>query len=130
MEFGGESRIRLGGGEIDAFDGEAVDGVFGDFRPDNEVEDSGGDGGGDDEGDEDAEDPGEAAAAAAPAGFLVLLVEAGIFRRRDAVDLVLGNLDDVSPRWRSRFWSVIFRLGFGGFGGGRGVCGWVDSVCH
>lgn len=128
MEFGGESRIRQGGGEIDAFNGEAVDGVFGDFRPDNEVEDSGGDC--EDEGDEDAEDPGEAAAAAAPAGFLVLLVEAGIFRRRDAVDLVLGDLNDVSPRRRSRFWRVVFRLGFGGFGGGRGVCGRVDSVCH
>lgn len=133
MEFGRERRIRLGGGEIDAFDGEAVDGVFGDSRPENEVEDAGGDCGGEEEGEDEAKDPGEAATAATPAGFLPLFVAAGVFRRRNAVDLVLGDLDDVSSRRRRGFWRlgrVVLRLRIGGSGGGRGVSGRVDAVCH
>lgn len=82
-----------------------MDGVVWRFGTENEVEDAGGDAEEDDEDEEEADEPAEAAAEAASASFaaVVVGVATGILRRRDAVDLVLGDLDDVGSGRRGWF---------------------------
>lgn len=91
-------RDRRRGRQVDAGDGESFDGVFGMLGTEDEVENASGEDGEDGEDDDRGEEVAETApAAAAAAGFFPgeELQTVGVLRRRDAVDLILGDLDHV-----------------------------------
>lgn len=100
----GEIALRLrvrsfGGGVRRAVHGEALDRERGTSRPHGDQDHAGNHYGEEKDEEDGAEDPFQAAEArASPLVFVpvaVLLGQVGILRRRDAVDLVLGDLNDV-----------------------------------